>query len=229
MDDGRKHSPPKKRGFFVRLHPVGIMFYNSGTSSYLNCKGRTEKVERKTSSGSRFRQNINGCQLSLPFLISFLPLQMVVSLFINPLLLMTEHINAVLFYLAGKNYFNGTAEMNKALDRHIDYNPALDQIEAIGLVHTKTEGNRKVYVLKQYVKDGIQNIHIAYSQDPYGYFKQLNLEKQRIITQHKNYVGSLTSAKDSNKQERKGLIKRAAGMAAGVIAALIVFLKLKRR
>jgi hypothetical protein len=142
---------------------------------------------------------------------------------------MTEHINAVLFYLAGKNYFNGTAEINKALDKHIDYKPALDQIEALGLVHTKTEDNRKVYILKQFVKDGIQNIPAEYSQDPYSYFKQLDEEKQRIITQHKEYVGSLTVAKDSNIQEGRGLTKKMAGMVAGLIAAVIVFLKLKRR
>jgi hypothetical protein len=29
---------------------------------------------------------------------------------------MTEHINAVLFYLAGKNYFNGAAEINSAIE-----------------------------------------------------------------------------------------------------------------
>src|SRR5215213_857966 len=118
---------------------------------------------------------------------------------------MTEHINAVLFYLAGKNYFNGTAEINRALDKHIDYKPALDQIEAIGLVHTKTEDNRKVYLLKQYVKDGIQNIPTAYSQDPYGYFKQLDMEKQRIITHHKDYVGGLAVARDSNIHQGRGL------------------------
>jgi hypothetical protein len=142
---------------------------------------------------------------------------------------MTEHINAVLFYLAGKNYFNGTAEINRALDKHIDYKPALDQIEAIDLVLTKTESNRKVYILKQFVKDGIQNIPTAYSQDPYGYFKQLDEEKQRIITQHKDYVGSLTMAKNSNIRAGRGHIKKVAGMAVGVIAAMLVFLKLKRR
>jgi hypothetical protein len=142
---------------------------------------------------------------------------------------MTEHINAVLFYLAGKNYFNGATEINRALDKHIDYQPALDQIEAIGLVHTKTEDDRKVYLLKQFVKDGIQNIPTEYSQDPYGYFQQLDVEKQRIITQHKDYVGSLTEAKNSNRKEGKGLIQKMAGMAAGLIAAIIVLLKLKRR
>lgn len=141
---------------------------------------------------------------------------------------MTNDINAILFYLAGKNYFNGTTEINKALDNNTDYQNALVEIEAMGVVHTKTEGSRRVYLLKQFAKDGIQNLPLEYAQDPYGYFKLLDLEKQRIITQHKDYVGNLAKAKDSNVKEQKGKMRKILGMAVGVIAATITFLKLKR-
>lgn len=90
---------------------------------------------------------------------------------------MTNDKNAVLFCLAGKNYFNGTIEINKALDNHVNYQGALDEIETIGIVHIKIEGNREVYFLNQFAKEGIQNQPPEYCQDPYGYLQTTRLGK----------------------------------------------------
>jgi hypothetical protein len=140
---------------------------------------------------------------------------------------MSEHVNAVLFYLAGKNYFNGAGEINSALKGNTDYQAALDEIEAMGLVHTKAgKDNGKVYILKQFVKDGLQNLPHEFSQDPYSYFKQLDDEKQRIVARHKDYVGNLTQTKGAGLKRKSH--KKIIAAFAGLIATAIAFLKLKR-
>jgi hypothetical protein len=141
-------------------------------------------------------------------------------------LTMSEHINAVLFYLAGKNYFNGAAEINSALKGEAGSQVALDEIEAMGLVNIKAgKDNGKVYILKQFAKDGIQNLPLEFSQDPYSYFKQLDEEKQRIVAQHKDYVGNL--AQKSTGLKGKSHTKIIAAL-AGLVATAIALLKSKR-
>jgi len=140
---------------------------------------------------------------------------------------MTEHINAVLFYLAGKNYFNGAAEIKSAIEGDACCQAALDEIEAMGLVHTKSDKNsKKAYILKQFVKDGIQNLPYEFSQDPYSYFKQLDVEKQRIVARHKDYVGNLAQTKSAGLKGRSHI--KIVGAIAGLIATTIAFLRLKR-
>jgi hypothetical protein len=140
---------------------------------------------------------------------------------------MSELINAVLFYLAGKNYFNGAAEINSGIKGEADSQAALDEIEAMGLVHTKTDKNsNKVYILKQFVKDGIQNLPPAFSQDPYSYFKQLDVEKQRIVARHKDYVGNLAQTESAGRKSKSPT--KIIGVIAGLVATTIAFLKLKR-
>jgi hypothetical protein len=140
---------------------------------------------------------------------------------------MNKDINAVLFYLAGKNYFNGAAEIGRDLNDDIDIEAALTEMENMGLVHTKTENDdRKVYILKQFVKDGIHNLPLEFSQDPYTYFKQLDLEKQRIVTKHKDYVGTLAQVKGSGSKD-KSRMKVVVGIVAGILTTAITFIKWK--
>jgi hypothetical protein len=133
----------------------------------------------------------------------------------------------LLFHLAGKNYFNGAAEINSALKGNTDFQAALDELEALGLVHIKAgKDNGKVYILKQFAKDGIQNLPHEFSQDPYSYFKQLDEEKQRIVARHKDYVGNLAQTKGAGLKGKSHT--KIIGVIAGLIATAIAFLNLKR-
>lgn len=96
---------------------------------------------------------------------------------------MRGDINGVLFYLAGKNYFNDLRTISKDFGDTLDVAAAIAQIEALDLVHVKLNStNGKQYLLKQEIKDALHNLPPDKAQDPYSYFKQTVAAEQRTVS-----------------------------------------------
>lgn len=105
---------------------------------------------------------------------------------------MQNDFNKVVLYLFNQTHYCGIAEMKYELDRTINFNTALAEIEELNLAHIKPRKKSKTYLLKEETREKIRNIPPVYNGNYFKYFVELKKQEDKtLLPPHLNIGGDV--------------------------------------